>query len=62
MKSRYKEIEKYELDTFVEKKDPKTGRIKYESIGTQTIKGSKAEITWAKVQNNPYFCKPEKTK
>jgi hypothetical protein len=62
MKSRSKEQEKYELDTFAEKTDPKTGKTKYEVIGTQTIKGDKAYIAWARIQNNPYFCKPTKTK
>jgi hypothetical protein len=60
MKSRSKELEKYDLESFVDQVDPKTGRTKYVSIGTTTIKGDKAYIAWAKYQNNPYFCKPQK--
>lgn len=60
MKAKLKDIEKYELETFAEQKDPKTGKIKYVSMGTTTIKGNKAFISWAKYQNNPYFCKPQK--
>ena len=62
MKSKSKEQEKYELDMFVKSTDPKTGKVKFNSVGTQTIKGNKAYIAWAKVQNNPYFCTPEKIK
>ena len=60
MKSRSKEPEKYELELFASQKDPKTGQTKYVTAGTQTIKGNKAYIVWAKYQNNPYFCKPTK--
>lgn len=60
MKSRSKEPEKYELELFAPQKDEKTGQTKYVSAGTQTIKGNKAYIVWAKYQNNPYFCKPTK--
>lgn len=62
MQSRSKELEKHELDLFFEQKDPKTGKIKYVKGGTTTIKGNKAYIAWAKIQNNPYFCKAEKIK
>ena len=62
MKSRSKEITRYELDTFIEQKDPKTGKPKYLKAGTTTIKGDKAYIAWAKYQNNPYFCRPQKIK
>lgn len=62
MKSRSRELEKYELDTFAEKKDPKTGNVKYVKNGTTIIKGDKAYIAWAKYLNNPYFCKPQKIK
>lgn len=55
-----KEPKKHELEMFVEQKDPKTGKPKYVVIGTQTIKGNRAYIVWAKYQNNPYFCKPQK--
>lgn len=60
MKDNSKTAEKYELELFVPKDDPKTGQTKYVSAGTQTIKGNKAYITWAKYQNNPYFCKATK--
>ena len=62
MKSRAKAQERYELETFVEVTDPKTGKTKYEKAGTETIKGNKAYIAWTRIQNNPYFCKPEKTR
>jgi hypothetical protein len=62
MKSRSKEQEKYELEIFAESVDEKTGRVKYTSGGTETIKGNKAYIAWTKVQNNPYFCRPQKVK
>jgi len=60
MKNRSREPEKYDLETFAEQKDPATGQVKYVSTGTTTIKGNKAYIAWAKYQNNPYFCKPQK--
>lgn len=60
MKDKSKEAERFELELFVPKDDPKTGQKKYVSAGTQTIKGNKAYIVWAKYQNNPYFCKPIK--
>lgn len=60
MKDKSKTPESYELEMFGEQKDPKTGKIKYIKTGTTTIKGNKAYITWAKYQNNPYFCKPQK--
>ncbi len=62
MKTRSKEPEKYELELYGEQKDPKTGAIKYEVAGSQTIKGNKAYIVWTKYQNNPYFCRPQKLK
>ena len=60
MKNRSKEVEKYDLETFAEQKDLKTGKTQYVSRGTTTIKGNKAYIAWAKYQNNPYFCIPKK--
>ncbi len=60
MKSRSKEIERYELENFVQQTDQKTGQKKYVSVGTTIIKGNKAFITWSKYQNNPYFCVPKK--
>ncbi|MDE6138139.1 MAG: hypothetical protein K2F57_01555, partial [Candidatus Gastranaerophilales bacterium] len=62
MKSKSKEAERYELDTYAEQKDLTTGKTKFVPIGTTTIKGNKAYITWAKYQNNPYFCTPVKLK
>ena len=62
MTSRSKAVEKYELDLFHEVQDPKTGKVRYVSNGTTSIKGDKAYISWAKYQNNPFFCKPEKIK
>ena len=62
MKSKYNSIEKYDLETFAEQRDEKTGQVKYVTNAVQTIKGNKAYITWAKYQNNPYFCKPQKLK
>lgn len=59
MKSRSKEVEKYDLERFAPQTD-ENGKTKYVSMGTQTIKGNKAYIAWAKYQNNPYFCKPQK--
>ncbi len=61
MKSRSKELIKHELDIFVEDPEAKQGKqAKYIKSGTITIKGDLPYITWAKYQNNPYFCKPEK--
>lgn len=62
MKANSKETMTYNLESFVERIDEKTGKSKYVVAGTTTIKGNKALITWAKYQNNPYFCKPEKLK
>lgn len=61
MKSKSKAVEKYDLERFAAQKDAK-GQLKYVSIGSETIKGNKAYITWAKFQNNPYFCTPIKIK
>ncbi len=60
MKNRSKEPEKFDLELFTEQKDLKTGKVKYVNTGVRTIKGNKAYITWAKYQNNPYFCTPQK--
>lgn len=62
MKSKSKELKRYELDTFVEQTDPKTGKVKFVKSGTTTIKGDKAYVAWAKYMNNPYFCRPQKIK
>lgn len=59
MKNKSKELQKYDLDIFTQQTDKK-GQNKYVVVGSQTIKGNKAYITWAKYQNNPYFCKPKK--
>lgn len=61
MKNRSREPERFDLETFAEEKTP-NGQIKYVSRGTTTIKGNKAYIAWAKYQNNPYFCRPQKLK
>lgn len=60
MKSKSRTPEKYELEIYALQTDPKTGRSSYSVVGTQTIKGNKAYITWAKIQNNPYFCTSKK--
>ncbi len=62
MKSKSKELKRFELDTFAEQTDPKTGKVKYVKSGTTTIKGDKAYVAWAKYMNNPYFCRPQKLK
>ena len=62
MKDKSNNLEDFGLETFVEHFDEKTGKTSYISNGITTIKGNKAYITWAKYQNNPYFCKPEKLK
>ena len=56
MKDRSKKVERYNLDLFAPKVDQKTGETKYVKDGSTVIKGNKAYITWAKYQNNPYFC------
>lgn len=61
MKNKSKDPETYELEMFAEQKDKK-GQTKYVPVSSQTIKGNKAYIAWAKYQNNPYFCKPKKIK
>ena len=62
MKDRSKNLEKYELDLYFEQPDAKTGKVKYVKGGRTTIKGNKAFIAWARIQNNPYFCKSEQLK
>lgn len=60
MKANSKVEEKYELDIYSEYTDPKTKEKSYKVSSTTTIKGNKAYIAWTKMQNNPYFCVPEK--
>lgn len=60
MRDRSKEPITHELDAYAEVKNPKPNASKYVVVGSTTIKGNKAYITWAKYQNNPYFCKPTK--
>ena len=60
MKDRSKEPITYELDNYAEVKNAKPNENKYVVVGSTTIKGNKAYITWAKYENNPYFCKPTK--
>ncbi len=59
MKDKSKEPITYNLETFAEQPDAK-GSNRYKVVGSTVIKGNKAFITWAKYQNNPYFCRPEK--
>ncbi len=60
MKDRSKNIEKHELELYTEQKDAKNPASRYKVAGTTTIKGNRAYITWAKYQNNPYFCRIQK--
>ena len=62
MKSKSKENERYELDMYAEQRNVKNGAPKYAVVGTTTIKGNKAYVTWAKYQNNPNFCTTVKLK
>ena len=58
MKDRSKKAEKYTLDIYVEKINPKTKEIEYVKNGSTEIKGNRAYVIWAKYQNNPFVCKP----
>ena len=58
MKDRSKKADRYILDVYTEKVNPKTGEVEYIKNGTTEIKGNRAYIVWAKYQNNPYICKP----
>jgi len=58
MKDRSKKADKYTLDLYSERKNPKTGDIEYIKSGSTEIKGNRAYIVWAKYQNNPFVCKP----
>lgn len=60
MKSNPRVVERKELEIFTEQIDPKTKEKYYKATSTTSVKGNKADITWAKFQNNPYFCFPEK--
>lgn len=60
MRSRSKKPDKYNLDIYAPKVNKKTGETEYTVAGGTIIKGNKAYIEWAKVQNNPYICTPEK--
>lgn len=60
MRDRSKTPEKYTLQLFEPKTDSKTGEVTYVRAGTTIIKGNRAYIQWARLQNNPYFCKPAK--
>lgn len=62
MKDRSKETEKYELEIYGTRKDEKTGKLSHFVESTQTINGNRAYITWARIQNNPYYCVPTKLK
>lgn len=58
MRDRSKKSEKYTLDLYIEKTNPKTGAKEYVKNGSTEIKGNKSYIIWAKYQNNPYLCHP----
>ena len=58
MKDRSKKADKYILDVYAERTNPKTGTVEYVKDGTTEIKGNKAYVVWAKYQNNPFICKP----
>lgn len=62
MKDKSKTSQVYNLDLFELQKDPKTGKESYNVVGNTTIRGNNTFITWAKYQNNPYFCRSEKLK
>ncbi len=62
MKDSSKKPQEYSLDIFEIKTDSKTGKETFNVVGSTTIRGNNAYITWAKYQNNPYFCRPEKLK
>lgn len=61
MKNKSRNAEKYELEIYAPKEED-NGNKRYVVVGTQTIKGNPAYIAWAKIQNNPYFCMPQKLK
>ncbi len=61
MKTRSRKAESAEMEIFAPQ-ETKDGSTKYTVIGTETIKGNKAYLSCAKIQNNPYFCRPVKTK
>lgn len=58
MKDRSKKADKYTLDLYSERKNPKTGDTEYMKSGSTEIKGNRAYIVWAKYQNNPFVCRP----
>lgn len=60
MKSKSRKVETYNLELFSPQTDDKTGKTNYVKSGSTIIKGNKAYVIWAKYQNNPYFCIPEK--
>ena len=60
MKDRSSKPEKYNLNIYEPKVDPKTGETTYVTKGTTLIKGNRAYIVWAKYENNPYFCRVQK--
>ena len=59
MKDRSKSVEQYELQLYGEQKNAK-GPNKYAVVGSTLIRGNKAYITWARYQNNPYFCRVQR--
>ena len=56
MKIKSKKESTFKLDLYAQVKDEKTGKMQYSVVGDTIIKGTPAVITWAKYQNNPYFC------
>ena len=62
MKNKSKEQEEFLLNVYGKKKDPRTGKESFAVINQINITGTKAEITWAKYENDPYVCTPQKIK
>ena len=60
MKKKTRKVDKTELEIFAPQTT--TSGVKYNVVGTQTIKGTPAYLAWTKIQNNPYFCTPQKLK
>jgi hypothetical protein len=61
MKDRSKKTEVDELEIFAPQATS-NGGVKYVVLETQPIKGNRAYVAWTKIQNNPYFCQPQKIK
>ena len=61
MKNKSKKTEADELEVFAPQATT-NGGVKYVVIETQPIRGNRAYVAWTKIQNNPYFCLPQKVK